>query len=200
MWGDTSLFGPIKALAGNYLWIPRTDKFLDNHQRFPDGPDNFHGSAEVRYRVKEGSNDEFKNMVPEKELGNKPLIGLRVYPDIVGALGHGLYQDCYGRHRTNIVGYQVCKWGVYAYPDMREAVESIQSEPGPEKKVIGVVAGFVNYTGRGNSKQGCKLTLKPDSAVLLGVLVRDDYIVSKPFTVPEEDKAALLAQPKYLYI
>ena len=76
---------------------------------------------------------------------------------------------------------------------MREAVNSIQSEPGAENKLIGVVAGFVNFTGKGNSKQGCKITLKPNSAVLLGVLVRDDYIVSNPFTVPEEDKAALLA-------
>ena len=66
--------------------------------------------------------------------------------------------------------------------------------------MIGVVAGFVNFTGKGNSKQGCKITLKPSSAVLLGVLVRDDYIVSNPFTVPEEDKAALLAEPKYLHI
>ena len=79
-------------------------------------------------------------------------------------------------------------------------MEAILSEPEQEKKVIGVVAGFVNYTGRGNSKQGCKLTLKPDSAVLLGVLVRDDYVVSKSLTVPEEDKAALLAHPRYLYV
>ena len=79
----------------------------------------------------------------KRDLGNKPLIGLRVYPDIVSVR--------YGKHRTNILGDQVCKWGVYAYPDMREAVSSIQSEPGAEKKVIGVVAGFVHFTGKGNS-------------------------------------------------
>ena len=69
-----------------------------------------------------------------------------------------------------------------------------------KKALIGVVAGYVNFTGKGNSKQGCKLALKPKSAVLLGVLVRDDYVVSSPFTVPEEDKAAMLAGPNYLHM
>ena len=108
-------------------------------------------------------------MVPDIDLGKKPFIGLRVYPDVVSVLGIGLYQDVYRTHRTNICADQTCKWGVYAYPDMREAVNSIQSEPGNEKALIGVAAGYVNFTRKGNSKQGCKLTFKPKSAVLLGV-------------------------------
>ena len=110
--GNTSLFGPIKTLPGNYVWVPRTHEFLKNHEEFPASTGNFHGSAAVRYRVSEGNNDEFKKMVPETDLGRKPLIGLRVYPDVLSVLGIGLYQDVYKTHRTNICAYQTCKWGV----------------------------------------------------------------------------------------
>ena len=136
MWRQKILIWPDQGFARELCMVPRTDEFLKNHQEFPSGSGNFHGSAEVRYRVSDGNNEEFNNMVPEKDLGNKPLIGLRVYPDVVSVLGIGLYQDVYKTHRTNICADQTCKWGVYAYPDMREAVNSIQSEPGKEKALI----------------------------------------------------------------
>ena len=56
---------------------------------------------------------------------------------------------------------------------------------------VEVCSGYMDKTGNGaDGRQGCKVTLKPDSTFVIGTVAREDLMHTFPLKIPEADKAS----------